>query len=652
MTASDFAWHPQPQTIAGANWTAFMRSAGVADFAELTRREARDPEWFWSEIIRYMDFRFEQPYTQLIDASRGVPFTRWCKDGTTNLVLNALDKWQGADGKREAIVWEGEDGVLRRWTVAELDHEVCKAAAGLNALGVRAGDCVGIYMPTVPETAAAFLAIAKIGCIALPLFSGFGADAIAGRLTEGNASVVFTADVTLRRGQPVHMKNVLDEALARLPRIRNVIVVPRSGAVTCEMTAARDLSWSELTAGQPERYPTLMVDAETPMLLMFTSGTTAKPKGAVHSHVGLSIKSAMDCRLAWDFQVGDRLLWLADFGWLAGPMYVIGTLLNRTTFLMLEGVPDYPVPGRYWRSAQNLGATILGLAPTLARGLRRYGDAEVDRYDLSAVRVVPIAGEPCDADTWMWIFEHVCRRKAPILNLSGGTEIGGGIVASNILFPIKPGSFHGTIPGCGADIVDAAGNSVACHEIGELVMRRMSIGLSRSLWQDDARYLDSYWSQIAGMWVQGDLATRDADGCWFLLGRSDDTLKVGGKRTGPSEIEELLIATHLVSEVAVVGVPDPVKGTAVVCVVIPIATEAADIGLAKNLSDAVVAGLGSAFRPKRILVARDLPRTRNMKILRRVVRAVLTGAPTGDLSSLLNPEAVEALRQLAGALAA
>jgi acetyl-CoA synthetase len=516
-------------------------------------------------------------------------------------------------------------------------------------LGVQQGESIGIYMPTVPETAAAFLAIIKIGCIALPLFSGFGADAIASRLLEGNASMVFTADSTLRRGQSVHMKSVLDEALTRLPGIRNVIVVPRSGAVGCAMTPGRDLSWSELTAAQSEHFPTLMVDAEAPMLLMFTSGTTAKPKGAVHSHVGLTIKSAMDCRLAWDFHPGDRLLWLADFGWLAGPMYVIGTLLNRTTFLMLEGAPDYPVPGRYWRSAQDLGATILGLAPTLARGLRRCGDAEIDRYDLSAVRVVPIAGEPCDADTWMWIFEHVCRKRAPILNLSGGTEIGGGIVASNILFPIKPGSFHGSIPGCGADVVDSAGNTIAPGEIGELVMRRMSMGLTRSLWQDDSRYLESYWSQIPGMWVQGDLATRDADGCWFLLGRSDDTLKVAGKRTGPSEIEELLIATHLVSEVAVVGVPDPVKGTAVVCVVIPASSTRLDAALAKQLSDAVVAGLGAAFRPKRILLAKDLPRTRNMKILRRVVRAVLTGAPPGDLSSLLNPEAVEALRRLANA---
>jgi acetyl-CoA synthetase len=629
-----------------------MRAAGVRDFAELTAREARDSEWFWSEVIRYLDFRFDKPYTALMDVSRGAPFTQWCKGGTTNLVLNALDKWEGADRKREAIVWEGEDGALRRWSVAQLDVEVCKVAAGLTGLGVRSGDCVGIYMATVPETAAAFLAIVKIGCIALPLFSGFGADAIASRLAEGGASVVFTTDSTLRRGQTVHMKHVLDEALGRLPWVRKVIVVPRFEAVTCSMAAGRDLTWKDLTAGQPAFHPTLMVDAEAPMLLMFTSGTTGRPKAAVHSHCGLSIKSAMDCRLVWDFHAGDRLLWLADFGWLAGPMYVIGTLLNRTTFLMLEGVPDYPVPGRYWRSAQDLRAAILGLTPTLARGLRRHGDSEVDRYDLSAVRVVPIAGEPCDADTWRWIFEHVCHRTAPILNLSGGTEIGGGIVASNILFPIKPGSFHGPIPGSGADIVDSAGNCVPAGEIGELVMRRASIGLTRSLWKDDARYLESYWNQIPGLWVQGDLATRDADGCWFLLGRSDDTLKVAGKRAGPAEIEELLIATQLVSEVAVVGVPDPVKGTSVVCAVIAAPEELADTSLARRLSDAVVAGLGSAFRPKRILFVKDLPRTRNMKILRRVVRAVLTGTPAGDLSSLLNPEAVEALRQLADARAA
>lgn len=652
MSTSEFAWRPDEQTTARASWTAFIRAEGLSDYSELERRANHDPQWFWTAVIRHLDFRFDRPYERLIDASAGQPFTRWCVGGTTNLVLNALDKWQGADREREAIVWEGEDGTLRRWTLAQLDAETCRVASALSQLGLHAGDVVGLYMPLLPETVAAFLAIVKLGCIALPLFSGFGADAIATRLAEGEAVAVFTADVTLRRGQALKMKSVLDEALAKLPRVRHVIVVNRFEKSTAPMLPGRDFWWSALIARQPERYPTAMLDAETPMLLMFTSGTTGKPKAAVHTHCGLSIKAAMDCNLVWDFHPGDRLLWVADFGWLAGPMNVIGTLLNRTTFLMIEGVPDAPTPGRYWRAAQDLGATILGLAPTLARGLRRHGDNEIDRYDLSAVRVVPIAGEPCDADTWMWIFEHVCRRKAPILNLSGGTEIGGGIVAANILFPIKPGSFYGSIPGSGADIVDAQGVSVGAGEVGELVLRHMSIGLTRSLWKDDERYLASYWRTIQGMWVHGDLASKDADGCWFVHGRSDDTLKVAGKRTGPAEIEELLIATRAVSEVAVVGVPDQVKGTAVVCVVIVAPGQRADAALAIRLSDAVVAGLGSAFRPKRILFAQDLPRTRNMKILRRVVRAVLTGAPAGDLSSLLNPEAVEALRQLAEAEAA
>ena len=459
MSNSEFAWRTDEQTIAHANWTAFMRAEHLSEYAEVAERATHDPEWFWCAIIRHLDFRFDRPFERLIDASAGQPFTRWCVGGTTNLVLNALDKWQGADREREMIVWEGEDGTIRRWTLAQLDAETCRVAAALAGLGVRAGDVVALYMPTLPETVAAFLAIAKLGCIALPLFSGFGADAITTRLAEGNAVAVFTVDATLRRGQAVQMKSVLDEALEKLPDVRHVIVAERFGKGTTFMLAGRDHSWAELIARQPTSYPTAMLDAETPMLLMFTSGTTGKPKGAIHTHCGLSIKAAMDCNLVWDFHPGDRLLGAADFGWLAGPMYVIGTLLNRTTFLMIEGVPDAPTPGRYWRAAQDLRVTILGLAPTLARSLRRYGDAEIDRYDLSSIRIVPIAGEPCDADTWMWIFEHVCRRKAPIVNLSGGTEIGGGIVASNILFPIKPGSFYGPIPGSGA--VESLNVSVA-----------------------------------------------------------------------------------------------------------------------------------------------------------------------------------------------
>jgi len=389
--------------------------------------------------------------------------------------------------------------------------------------------------------------------------------------------------------------------------------------------------------------PTLPVEADAPFLLMYTSGTTGKPKGVVHTHCGFPVKTALDLSICMDLKATDRFLWMSDMGWLVGPILVFGGLLVGATVVLAEGAPNYPEPERIWRLIERHRVTYLGLAPTVARLAMSRGEDVVDAIDLSSLRVIVSTGEPWTPEAWMWVFERVGKRRVPLLNYSGGTEIGG-ILTGTVISPLKPCAFAGPVPGTGADAVDADGNGVPVGVTGELVMRTPSIGLTRGLWHDRQRYLDSYWSRIPGLWVHGDFVSRDEDGMWYVHGRSDDTLKIAGKRTGPSEIETLLMSTGLINDAAAIGVPDDIKGTAVVCVCVP--REGLDHDTAApQLSDAVVAGMGPAFKPAKVVFVSDLPRTRSMKVMRRVVRAACLDQDAGDLSSLMNPEAVESIRQ-------
>lgn len=646
--AGGFVWHPSDAFKAAANWQAFLRAERLSDYPALARKAADDPAWFWDALIRFLGVPFVEPYDRVLDLSGGLEWPKWCVGGTTNATLACLDR-HVATARRDhaAIVWESEDGAIRTWTYADLHAETCRLAGGLAALGLRAGDAVGLYMPMMPETAAAFFALARLGCIALPLFSGFGASAIAARLNDGRAVAAITVDGCLRRGKAVPMKSTLDEAARDVPTLRHVVVAQRL-AGDAPMTPGRDVWWHDLVRDRSSAFPAAALAAEAPLLIVYTSGTTGKPKGTVHTHCGFTVKTGEDFLLCFDLKRTDRMLWMTDMGWLVGPIQIVAATLAGATLVMAEGTPDYPEPGRLWRLIEAHKVTFLGLSPTIARILLRYGDEEVARHDLASLRVAASTGEPWDPQSWNWVFEKVLGRRGPLMNYSGGTEMGG-LVATNVLYPIKPASFFGPIPGTGADIVAADGKSVATGEVGELVMRAACIGTTRGLWQDPERYLDNYWRRIPGMWVHGDWASRDADGCWHIHGRSDDTIKIAGKRTGPAEIESLLLATKRITDAAAVAVPDPTKGSAVVCAAVAAPGETAGAALADALAAAVVAGLGPPFRPQRIVFVSDLPKTRNMKTMRRVVRAAITGEPPGDLTTLVNPEAVDELRRAVAA---
>jgi acetyl-CoA synthetase len=643
MEEAEIIWRPSEATCRDANWTRFIAHCGLPDYATLARRASAEPEWFWRVLADWLGFRFRQPPGRMLDLAGGVEHPRWCLGGTANLYDSAVTATLERDPDRPAVIWEAESGQERVLTYAELDRAAAALAAGLRGLGLGPGDVVGFYLPMLPETVVAFMACARLGCATVPLFSGFAADAVAQRLELAGAQAVITAAATQRRGETVAMKPVIDAALRGNDTVRHVVVLRQCGEAL-PMAAPRDLWWHDLVAGAgagaAER--PLELPAEQPVLLMYTSGTTGLPKGTVHTHAGIGIKIGQDARLTLDLKAGERLLWPTDFGWFGGAVTILGSLLAGATLVIAEGAPTFPEPDRLWRLVARHRVTHLGLAPTLARLLRRDAEALIGRHDLSSLRAFPSSGEAWDRESWRWVVGRVGGGRAPILNFSGGTEMCA-IVASNILFPQKPASFNGPVPGTGGDIVGPDGHSLPPGEIGELVMREACIGTTRGLWRDAARFHESYWSKIPGMWVQGDLASRDTEGFWFLHGRSDDTMKIAGKRVGPTEIEEALLATGTVSEVAAVGLPDPVTGNAVACVAVAAPGQAGDAAQARLLAEAAASALGRAFRPKRVVFVSDLPKTRSMKVMRRVVRATLAGEPPGDLSSVANPEAVEEL---------
>ena len=650
-TKRPFEWLPLAATIAGSNLTAFIRHTGQPDLPSLQRRADADPAWLMEQVLGFCDLRFYKPYERMLDTSRGIEWARCCVGGTTNIVLNCIDRHRGTPAwDRTFITWEGEDpkatNARRELSYREFDAELCRLAGALEALGVQRGDRVGLYMPNLPETFIAFFAVLKIGAVIMPLFSGFGPQPLVARLNDGEAKVVLTVDGTWRRGSPGAMKSVLDEALASTPSVEHVLVLRNLGdAVPCPMTAGRDLDWAAAVAGQAAERPTAEMAADDAAVLLYTSGTTGKPKGCVWTHVGfLGSMVTRDMHICGDFRADDRFFFMSDMGWMVGAMCACIPSYFGGSLLVAEGTPDYPDTGRFWRLLQDHRITYLGVAPTLIRGLMRHGDQDVERYDLSALRITVSGGEAWTEAPWRWFFEHVCKKKLPFLNIVGGTEVGGCNFTGTVHHPLRPGSFGMGGLGVGVDIVDEAGQPVGPGQVGELVLRNPNIGFTKSLWRDDERYLDSYWRTIPGLWVHGDFAMRDADGLVYILGRSDDTIKVSGKRTGPSEIETLLTGTGKVSEAAVIGVPDEVKGSAIVCVCVPMPGVAADGTLEQELAAAVVKGMGSSYRPRQVLLVSDLPKTRNMKIMRRVVRAVYRGDSPGDLSSLVNPEAVADLR--------
>ncbi|HRN49735.1 MAG TPA: AMP-binding protein [Anaerolineales bacterium] len=645
---ADFAsgpivWRPTPDYIENARLTEFMRAHSIASFDELMQRSTSDVAWFTDAVLTFLDIQFYTPYSNVLDLSRGIAWPQWCVGGEMNIVHNCLDKYQsGPHKERPALVWEGEDGQTRTLTYADLHAQVSQAANALRSLGIGKGDAVGIFMPMVPEIAVALLAIAKVGGIILPLFSGYGVEAVVSRLADGNAKALFTADSFPRRGKPVEMKSIADAAAAQLPGLQHIIVLDHA-KLSVPFVRGRDHWWHELVDTQLPLAETERTSAEDPLMIIYTSGTTGRPKGALHTHCGFPVKAAQDMAFGTDVRPGHLIYWMTDMGWMMGPWLVFGTLLLGATFFLYDGAPDYPQPDRTWAQVAQHHITTLGISPTLVRVLMPLGDALPKAHDLTSLRFFGSTGEPWNPDPWLWLFNVVGEGKRPIINYSGGTEISGGIVMGNPILPLKATAFAGPCPGIAADVLDENGASVT-GQVGELVIKAPWIGMTRGFWGDPERYEDTYWSRWANTWVHGDWAARDEDGQWYILGRSDDTIKIAGKRLGPAEVESVLVAHPAVVEAAAIAVPDELKGNVVVALCVLAQGAAGGYALAAELRALLADALGKPLAPKEILFVPDLPKTRNAKVMRRMVRAAYLGQDAGDTSSLVNPQAVEHIR--------
>ncbi|PSQ78259.1 MAG: AMP-dependent synthetase [Bacteroidetes bacterium QH_7_62_13] len=611
----------------------------------LRARSTEDVGWFWDAVLDDLDIEFYEDYDEIVDLSDGIQYPTWCVGGKMNIVHNLLDKWQNTPVEdRVALRWEREDGATEELTYGELKRRVCRCADALREMGLGKGDRIGLYMPMTPEIVVAFLAIVKIGGVLLPLFSGYGVGAIVTRLQGADAKALFTADGFARRGTPIDMKETADEAVAQCPSVEHVIVHRHLDRDDVPMTDGRDVFWTDAMAGQDDEAYTERTAAEDPLMIIYTSGTTGPPKGTVHTHCGFPVKGAQDMYHPMDLKPGETMYWMSDMGWMMGPWLVFGTLTIGATMVLYDGAPDHPDAGRLWRMVDDHDVTHLGVSPTLIRALKTQGDGPVNATDRSSLRAIGSTGSPWDPESWAWCFNTVLDGEKPILNYSGGTEISGGILCGNFLEPLKPAAFSGPVPGMATDVVDADGDPVR-GEVGELVLRKPWIGMTRGFWGEDDRYLDAYWNRFEDTWVHGDFAAVDTDGLWYILGRSDDTINVAGKRLGPAEIEALLNGHAAVAESAAIGVPHDVKGSEIVAFVVLEPGHDETDPLREELMQEVVDEMGKPLKPREILFADALPKTRNAKVMRRVIRAAYLGEDLGDTSSLEDPNTVEAIQE-------
>jgi acetyl-CoA synthetase len=623
-------WLPDAVAHERSRTAAFIDAHGIDDYSSLVERSISEPAWFWDAAIDFLGIPFQRRHTQVINDSAGAPWTTWFDDGALNLSEVCLDRWADdpEHAHRVALIGENEGGVIRESTFAELRDEVAHLAGALAHHGVRRGDRVALLLG-LDDAVRVFLAIARLGAIAVPIFSGFGAGAVQVRLVDAGCAVLITTTSMTRRGRAVNLRAVADQAAAQAHQM----------GVDCQVIEIAGLRSSDTDA-----VGAALTDAETPVLLAYTSGTTGRPKGAVHVHGGLTVKLAQEGAFQADLRPGDRACWLTDMGWIMGPWITVAALANGATLVTYDGAPDWPDAGRVWSLVERHGLTFLGVSPTLIRSLAGAGDHHLEGHDLSSLLAFGSTGEPWNEAEWWWLFDTVGGRSRPIINLSGGTEIGACLLSVNLLQGCVPCSVGGPSLGVDVDVVDDDGRSLAgTGAVGELVVRGVWPGMTRGVWGDDDRYIETYWSRFPGIWCHGDWAEVDDNGFWFLHGRSDDTLNIAGKRIGPSEIESAATAINGVMMAAAVGLPHPVKGEVIGLWCVAATRGADEAHLVGLVAEAVEAAFGPAFRPAHVAFLPALPQTRSGKIVRRAVRARAIGIDPGDLSTLEDPTVLDAI---------
>jgi acetyl-CoA synthetase len=620
-------------------WTppaSIVDAAIVKDYDKLREEAGRDIEAFWEERAKTLSWY--APWTKVLDTSKA-PFFQWFTGAKTNIVHNAIDRHlTTATRNKVAFIWEGEDGSVRTFSYHEVHHEVCRFAGVLRSLGVRKGDRVTIYLPRIPQLPFAMLACAKVGAVHSVVYGGFSVEALHGRIDDSESRVLITADGGYMRGKIVPLKEIVDEAVDRTDIVESVVVVKHTGEKIA-MEPGRDHWYDEVAATEVARDPanhgTEIMDAEDPLFMLYTSGTTGKPKAILHTHGGYQVGVSTTLQFCFDVKPEDRYWCAADPGWITGHSYIVyGPLILGATSIIYEGAPAHPNPDRWWAIIARYGVNILYTAPTAIRGLMRFGDTWPARHDLSSLRLLGSVGEPINPEAWRWYHRVIGHGRCPIIDTWWQTETGMFAIAPVPSFPLKPGSGTKPFPGLKAEILDDDGEPVKTGEEGKLVLTTPWPAMMRTIYKDPDRYVKQYWSTYPGKYFTGDSARMDADGYFWIIGRVDDVIKVSGYRLGTAEIESALVSHPAVSEAAAIGIPHDVKGNVIYTYVTLKADRQPSHALADELIEHVAKEIGPIAKPAKVEFVSVLPKTRSGKIMRRVLKARAQGLPEGDLSTL------------------
>jgi acetyl-CoA synthetase len=613
-------WRPKKADIERTNVYRFMQRLGISDREEFLRFSVDQLETFWAEIEKEMKVDWFTPYTKVLETHRGNEWAKWYIGGELNIAHNCLDRW--LHSRQIACVWQNEAGDRREITFLDLVYDSNRLAHYLRSLGIDPGDRVALCVPMEPELLTVLYACLKIGAIVVPIFAGFGPSAIASRLADSGARVVFTSEFLTRRGKKVPLRAKVDEALLRENAVEHVIHLNQIDSLTAQLSGL---------------FETIPLPSDAPALLLYTSGTTGKPKGCVHTHAGALMQPAKEVYLAFDHQPGDRFFWLTDIGWMMGPWTILGNHHFGGTIFLYDGAPDYPEPNRLWHVLEQEEITVFGTSPTAIRMSRNISSPADFSFD--SLRVLGSTGEPWDETSWLWFFENIGKRRCPIINISGGTEIIGCFLLPLPIQPLKPCTLGGPAPGMAVEVVDECGKPVR-RKTGYLVCTKPAPSITAGIWGEPLRYIDSYWARFPGWWSHGDWGSVDEDGFWFLHGRADESINIAGRKTGPAEVEDILCEHPGVAEAAVIGVPDKVKGEGIVAFVV--ARSRARIPLrTPDLLEHLVRQMGATFRPKEIHVVAELPKTQSGKIVRRLIRQKYLGEKLDETSTLANPESLQ-----------
>ena len=634
---SDFEFVPTKNQVEESNIFRFMQKHGLTSLSELSKKAKDELEWFWQEVDKDIGIIWDSSYSQILDSSNGIAHSKWFVGGKTNIYKSTVEKFVKRTPDKIAYHFVSEDGTTSKITYQELDNKVSKLANGLKSLGIKKGDVVAIYLPMIEEAILAILASAKIGAVQTVIFSGYSTESLHIRLQDCNAKILFVSDGFYRKGKPISQKETMQKAIENT-HVEKTIVVKYKGVDKYD-NSKNFMHYDELTESQSSDCNTEIMDSEDPLFILYTSGTTGKPKGVVHVHGGFSVFAGHQAAYLIDLQAQDVLFWPADIGWITGLVWnVYGLLIMGASSVIYDGALDFPKSDRVWRILSDYNATIFGISPTATRLFKKNNEEPLKNFSLDKIKNIPTTGEPLDEDSWWWLFEKVGNKKIPIMNLSGGTEIGGAMLSVFPGMKLKPSTVGIPVPGMNLDVVDDDGNSVKSKN-GYLVIRSPWPGMTRGLLNDNKRFIETYWSRFEDIWFHGDYVFVDEDNLWYMRGRTDDVINVSGHRMSTAEIEHTVISHEKISDAASIAIPDEITGEAIV--VFFVADNKDDSDLEQLVSDFISEKIGKVSKPKFVFQLSDLPKTRTGKIMRRLLKSKLLGKELGDLSSLENPQILD-----------